>query len=46
MSYNQLLFLVSNFEWVLMAVEYLMVQEYVEIDVFLVLEVCLVELVL
>ena len=46
MSYNQLLFLVSNFEWVLMAVEYLMFQEYVEIDVFLVLEVCLVELVL
>lgn len=46
MSYNQLLFLVSNFEWVLMGVEYLMVQEYVEIDVFLVLEVCLVELVL
>ena len=30
----------------LMGVEYLMVQEYVEIDVFLVLEVCLVELVL
>ena len=27
-----------------MGVEYLMVQEYVEIDVFLVLEVCLVEL--
>ena len=46
MSYNQLLFLVSNFEWVLMGVEYLKVQEYVEIDVFLVLEVCLVELVL